>query len=185
MLLDLGHSIAATLARAPQLEAYREMLLVDTNLFNILTMMEYIQNLHQSFVKDVLEPLKMLKSSGKITSDSCKILVDSLTEAEFHRPDYGDTIGSFEQTTTKLKRIYFIKQHMQNNTFNNILTIGFLFMQAGFFDLMAFLLPPLHCCSYKDIFLQSSSIRKRRETAEFKIVDMTVCTRDFINIHAH
>ncbi|XP_052822190.1 protein TANC2 isoform X6 [Octopus bimaculoides] len=95
MLPDFVHSIAATLARAPQLEAYREMLLVDPNLFNILTMKECIQNPYQSFVKGVLEPLKMLKSSGKITSDSCIILVDSLNEAEFHRPDYGDTIGSF------------------------------------------------------------------------------------------
>lgn len=95
MLPDFVHSIAASLARAPQLEAYRELLLADPNLFNILAMKECIQNPYQSFVKGILEPLKQLKANGKITSDSCIILIDSLNEAEFHRPDYGDTIGSF------------------------------------------------------------------------------------------
>ena len=37
----------------------------------------------------------MLKNNSKIMSDSCLILVDSLNEAEFHKPDYGDTIASF------------------------------------------------------------------------------------------
>lgn len=37
----------------------------------------------------------MLKNAGKIFSDSCILVVDSLNEAEFHKPDYGDTIASF------------------------------------------------------------------------------------------
>jgi len=36
-----------------------------------------------------------LKRLGKITTDLCLILIDSLNEAEFHKPDYGDTIASF------------------------------------------------------------------------------------------
>ena len=43
----------------------------------------------------ILEPLTELKRLGKITTDLCLILVESLNEAEFHKPDYGDTIASF------------------------------------------------------------------------------------------
>lgn len=46
-------------------------------------------------MRGILEPLRMLKNNSKIMSDSCLILVDSLNEAEFHKPDYGDTIASF------------------------------------------------------------------------------------------
>lgn len=54
-----------------------------------------MQNPSLSLVRGILEPLRTLKNSGKIISDSCLILVDSLNEAEFHKPDYGDTIASF------------------------------------------------------------------------------------------
>lgn len=46
-------------------------------------------------MRGILEPLQTLKNSGKILCDSCIILIDSLNEAEFHRPDYGDTVASF------------------------------------------------------------------------------------------
>lgn len=34
-------------------------------------------------------------SEQKISEEECIILVDGLNEAEFHKPDYGDTVSSF------------------------------------------------------------------------------------------
>lgn len=31
----------------------------------------------------------------KIPQEECIILIDGLNEAEFHKPDYGDTVSSF------------------------------------------------------------------------------------------
>lgn len=67
----------------------------EPQLQNLLSIRECVQNPSLSFLKGILEPLRMLKNAGKIFCDSCIILVDSLNEAEFHKPDYGDTIASF------------------------------------------------------------------------------------------
>lgn len=95
MVPEFIHSIAAYLSKAPQLSAYRDYMLLEPSLQNHLSVRECIQNPSQSLMKGILEPLKLLKNAGKIDSDSCLILVDSLNEAEFHKPDYGDTIASF------------------------------------------------------------------------------------------
>ena len=92
---EFVHSLAASLCEAPQLSAYRELLIQDTQLQDVLGLKECIRNPSNSFIKGILEPLRTLKDDGKIHSDSCIILVDSLNEAEFHKPDYGDTIASF------------------------------------------------------------------------------------------
>lgn len=67
----------------------------EPHLQNILSITECTQNPSLSFLKGILEPLRMLKNAGKIFTDCCIILVDSLNEAEFHKPDHGDTIASF------------------------------------------------------------------------------------------
>ncbi|XP_059142219.1 protein TANC2-like isoform X2 [Physella acuta] len=95
MVADMVSSIAGQLARAPQLTAYRDLLLQEPQLQSLLSIRDCIQNPSLSFLKGILEPLRMLKNAGKIFSDSCIILIDSLNEAEFHKPDYGDTIASF------------------------------------------------------------------------------------------
>ena len=95
MVPDFVHSVAALMARSPQLSAYRNLLLQEPQLQQLLSLKECIQNPSLSFVKGILEPLRMLKNNGKIDSESCLLLVDSLNEAEFHKPDYGDTIASF------------------------------------------------------------------------------------------
>lgn len=95
MVPEFVHSLAAYMAGARQLPAYREMLLADPHLQNALSIRNCIQDPSKAFVKGILEPLTDLKRSGKIQADLCLILVDSLNEAEFHKPDYGDTIASF------------------------------------------------------------------------------------------
>ena len=67
----------------------------DPQLQQLLSLRECVQNPSVGLVRGILEPLRTLKNSGKITSDSCLILIDSLNEAEFHKPDYGDTVASF------------------------------------------------------------------------------------------
>ncbi|XP_078333693.1 protein TANC2-like isoform X6 [Crassostrea virginica] len=89
------HSMAAQLTQAPQLAAYHEMLLQDPHLQHMLSIKECVQNPSSAFIKGIIEPLEALKEQGRITSDSCLIVIDSLNEAEFHKPDYGDTIASF------------------------------------------------------------------------------------------
>ncbi|XP_062566416.1 protein TANC2-like isoform X2 [Saccostrea cucullata] len=92
---EFVHSLAARLTQAPQLSAYHELLLQDPQLQHILSLKECVQNPSSAFIKGILDPLELLKENGKITSDSCLIVIDSLNEAEFHKPDYGDTIASF------------------------------------------------------------------------------------------
>lgn len=95
MVPNFVHSIAAYLCHAPQLAAYQELLLHEPHLQNVLSLRECERDASHAFIKGVLEPLANLKRAGKIRTDHCVIIVDSLNEAEFHKPDYGDTIASF------------------------------------------------------------------------------------------
>ena len=54
-----------------------------------------MRNPEQALIHGILEPLQALRGLGRIGPELCLILVDSLSEAEFHKPDYGDTIASF------------------------------------------------------------------------------------------
>ena len=121
MVPEFVHSVSAYMARAPQLLAYRELLIHEPHLQNLLSMRMCIQNPSLAFVKGVLEPLANLKRSGKITADMCVILVDSLNEAEFHKPDYGYTIASFlshhiAQFPSWLKLIVTVRTVLQELT---------------------------------------------------------------------
>jgi len=95
MVPEFVHSIAAYLAQAPQLVAYRELLLQDPQLQYLLSLKQCLQDPSHAFVKGVLEPLEQIKQCGKLDTDTCLIVIDGLNEAEFHKPDYGDTIASF------------------------------------------------------------------------------------------
>ncbi|XP_053388257.1 protein TANC2-like isoform X2 [Mercenaria mercenaria] len=95
MVPEFVHSVAAFLALAPQLYAYRELLLQDPQLQHVLSLKQCVQDPSNSFIKGVLEPLEQLTQSGKMDTETCVFVVDGLNEAEFHKPDYGDTIASF------------------------------------------------------------------------------------------
>ncbi|XP_022237488.1 protein TANC2-like isoform X1 [Limulus polyphemus] len=92
---DFVHSIAAQLCHAPQLVAYREFLVQEPRYQQLLSMTSCITNASEAFVRGVLEPLNTLRRFGKIPNTTCLLVVDGLNEAEFHKPDYGDTIASF------------------------------------------------------------------------------------------
>lgn len=83
------------MCQAPQLVAYRDHLVSETDLQNILALKECIANPDIAFTRGILEPLSCLRRLGKIENINCVILIDALCEAEYHRPDHGDTITTF------------------------------------------------------------------------------------------
>uniref|UniRef100_A0A3B4ZD28 Protein TANC1-like n=1 Tax=Stegastes partitus TaxID=144197 RepID=A0A3B4ZD28_9TELE len=92
---EFVHSVAALLARAPQLAAYRELLIQEPHLQNTLSLRSCVQDPIAAFRKGVLEPIASLRKERRLPDEEYIILVDSLNEAEFHKPDYGDTIATF------------------------------------------------------------------------------------------
>ncbi|XP_047226255.1 protein TANC1 isoform X4 [Girardinichthys multiradiatus] len=92
---EFVHSIAALLCRAHQLTAYRELLLKEPHLQSMLSLRSCVQDPMAAFRRGVLEPLANLRNEKKISEEDHIILIDGLNEAEFHKPDYGDTIASF------------------------------------------------------------------------------------------
>ncbi|XP_061763625.1 protein TANC2 isoform X1 [Nerophis ophidion] len=93
---EFVHNVAALLCRSPHLAAYREQMLREPHLQSILSLRSCVQDPLASFRRGVLEPLDALYKERKIDSEEDLIvLIDGLNEAEFHKPDYGDTIVSF------------------------------------------------------------------------------------------
>nr|NVI77175.1 rolling pebbles [Cucujiformia] len=86
---------AAQFCQAPQLVAYRDHLLSEQHLQSALSLKECIANPDVALVRGILEPLTNLEKAGKIQNVNFIILIDALCEAEYHRPDRGDTITTF------------------------------------------------------------------------------------------
>uniref|UniRef100_A0A673H0I0 Protein TANC2-like n=1 Tax=Sinocyclocheilus rhinocerous TaxID=307959 RepID=A0A673H0I0_9TELE len=93
---EFVHNVAALLCRAPQMQAYRELLLRQPHLQSTLSLRACVQDPFNAFRRGLLEPLEILHRERKIACDeNLLILIDGLNEAEFHKPDYGETIVSF------------------------------------------------------------------------------------------
>ncbi|KAB5577185.1 hypothetical protein PHYPO_G00207040 [Pangasianodon hypophthalmus] len=92
---EFVHSVAALMCRAHQLTAYRELLLKEPHLQSMLSLRSCVQDPMAAFRRGVLEPLINLRKEKKIPEEDYIILIDGLNEAEFHKPDYGDTVASF------------------------------------------------------------------------------------------
>ncbi|XP_033612186.1 protein TANC1 isoform X7 [Fukomys damarensis] len=92
---EFVHSIAALLCRSHQLAAYRDLLIKEPQLQSMLSLRSCVQDPVVAFKRGVLEPLTNLRNEQKIPDEEYIILIDGLNEAEFHKPDYGDTLSSF------------------------------------------------------------------------------------------
>ncbi|XP_061464687.1 protein TANC1 isoform X2 [Rhineura floridana] len=92
---EFVHSIAALLCRSHHLTAYRELLIREPHLQSMLSLRSCVQDPVAAFRRGVLEPLTNLRKEQKIPEEEYIILIDGLNEAEFHKPDYGDTVSSF------------------------------------------------------------------------------------------
>ncbi|KAF3704186.1 Protein TANC2 Tetratricopeptide repeat, ankyrin repeat and coiled-coil domain-containing protein 2 [Channa argus] len=119
---EFVHNVAALLCRSPHLVAYREQMLREPHLQSILSLRSCVQDPLASFRRGVLEPLDALYKERKINSEEdLIILIDGLNEAEFHKPDYGDTIVSFlTKTISKfppwLKLVVTVRTTLQEIT---------------------------------------------------------------------
>ncbi|XP_039314116.1 protein TANC2 isoform X3 [Solenopsis invicta] len=92
---DLIHSLAAQLCQAPQLISYREYLLSELHLQGSLSQRECTVDPDLALLRGIIEPLLTLKKANKLPASNMVILIDAICEAEYHRPDRGDTIASF------------------------------------------------------------------------------------------
>ncbi|XP_015600878.1 protein TANC1 isoform X2 [Cephus cinctus] len=92
---DLIHSLAAQLCQAPQLTSYREYLLSEPHLQGSLSQRECTVDPDLALSRGIIEPLSTLKKAGRLPDTNVVILIDAICEAEYHRPDRGDTIASF------------------------------------------------------------------------------------------
>ncbi|XP_034717319.1 protein TANC2 isoform X3 [Etheostoma cragini] len=119
---EFVHNVAALLCRSPHLVAYREQMLREPHLQSILSLRSCVQDPLASFRRGVLEPLDALYKERKINSEEDLIvLIDGLNEAEFHKPDYGDTIVSFLTKTINkfppwLKLVVTVRTTLQEIT---------------------------------------------------------------------
>ena len=89
------HSIAAQISQAPQLTPYYQYLLSEPGLQNLLSLAGCVSDPARALIEGILEPLANLRRLGRLTGQTCIILIDGLCEAEIHRPDYGDTLATF------------------------------------------------------------------------------------------
>ncbi|NXE13025.1 TANC1 protein, partial [Lophotis ruficrista] len=92
---EFVHSIAALLCRSNQLTAYRDLLIKEPHLQSMLSLRSCVQDPAAAFKRGVLEPLSNLRKDRKLPEEDYIILIDGLNDAEFHKPDYGDTLSSF------------------------------------------------------------------------------------------
>ncbi|XP_042361228.1 LOW QUALITY PROTEIN: protein TANC2-like [Plectropomus leopardus] len=94
---EFVHNMAEMLSDAPQLAAYRELLHRSPPLQSALSLRSCIQDPSAALQRGILEPLDALHRERKLHMEGAGliVLIDGLNEAEFHRPDYGDTLTSF------------------------------------------------------------------------------------------
>ena len=84
LVADFVHSMAAQLCQAPQLVAYRQLLLSDPHLQALLSLNECVANPHSAFVNGILEPLAALKRSGEEVPTSLSCLSPVATGHRIH-----------------------------------------------------------------------------------------------------
>ncbi|XP_030592654.1 protein TANC2-like isoform X2 [Archocentrus centrarchus] len=120
---EFVHNMAAMLSDAPQLTAYRELLHRSPQLQSMLSLRSCIQDPSSALQRGILEPLDALHRENKLHIEGAGliVLIDGLNEAEFHRPDYGDTLTSFLSRTIQkfpswLKVITTIRTGQQDIT---------------------------------------------------------------------
>ncbi|NWH58567.1 TANC1 protein, partial [Geococcyx californianus] len=115
---EFVHSTAALLCRSSQLTAYRDLLIREPHLQSMLSLRSCVQDPAAAFKRGVLEPLSNLRKERKIPEEDYIILVDGLNDAEFHKPDYGETLSSFISSVISnfppwLKLIVTVRTNLQ------------------------------------------------------------------------
>ncbi|CAL8113048.1 unnamed protein product [Orchesella dallaii] len=89
------HSLAAQLCQAPSLAPYRDFLLENAELLDLLTIENCTINPGAAFLNGIIEPLNTLRRANKLVEGHFLIIIDSIGEAECHKTSTRDTISSF------------------------------------------------------------------------------------------
>ena len=115
------HSLASQLSQSPCLKAYHQLLSMDHDLRTKLSMSSCVVDPDTALTQGILQPLISLRKAGKITAETCIILIDALCDSQFHRPDYGDTIITFiakhlESFPSWLKLIFSVRTEKKDLT---------------------------------------------------------------------
>lgn len=91
-LPEFLRNLIAQLAATPSLKPYAEFLAKLENLPGLLSDAEILKDSIGIFRRYIVEPLSTIRRQS---GQNLLILIDGLCEAEFHRPEFGDSIGSF------------------------------------------------------------------------------------------
>uniref|UniRef100_A0A8C1B7Z4 Tetratricopeptide repeat, ankyrin repeat and coiled-coil containing 2a n=1 Tax=Cyprinus carpio carpio TaxID=630221 RepID=A0A8C1B7Z4_CYPCA len=152
---EFVHNVAALLCRAPQMQAYRDLLLRQPHLQSTLSLRACVQDPFNAFRRGLLEPLEILHRERKLAcEENLLIVIDGLNEAEFHKPDYGETIVSFLCKTVErfppwLKLVVTVRTTLQDITrplpFHRISLDRLEESDAIDSDLQGYILHRLHC----------------------------------------
>ncbi|XP_052399159.1 protein TANC2 isoform X1 [Carassius gibelio] len=152
---EFVHNVAALLCRAPQMQAYRDLLLRQPHLQSTLSLRACVQDPFNALRRGLLEPLEILHRERKIAcEENLLIVIDGLNEAEFHKPDYGETIVSFLCKTVErfppwLKLVVTVRTTLQDITrplpFHRISLDRLDESDAIDSDLQGYILHRLHC----------------------------------------
>ncbi len=92
---EFVHSLAAQLSQAPALRPYYNQLMTDYELRTKLTRGYCLARPDQALEEGILEPLRSVQGLDGVGASPCMVVVDGLCDSEPHRPDRGDSIGSF------------------------------------------------------------------------------------------
>lgn len=92
---EFVHSLAAQLSQAPSLRPYYNQLMTNYELRTRLTQGYCLARPDQALEEGVLEPLRSVQGVDGVGASPCLVLIDGLCDSEPHRPDRGDSIGSF------------------------------------------------------------------------------------------
>ena len=79
------HSIAAQMSQSPHLTPYYQYILSDPNLQSTLSLAGCVSDPSGALIHGILEPLNSLRRLGRLSGQTCIILIDGLCEAEIHR----------------------------------------------------------------------------------------------------
>ena len=88
-------NVAANLLQCPSLSPYHDLIAADPKLRHLISEEACAFDPWQSFVAGILNPLKQLKSQGRLPQRYYLILIDALCEGECHRNERGESILGF------------------------------------------------------------------------------------------
>ena len=86
---DWVHSLASQLSQAPGLKPYHQLLSMDHQLRQLLSVESCARDPHTALTEGVLQPLTRISQAGQLGPGDCLVLLDALCDSQAHRPEFG------------------------------------------------------------------------------------------------